>query len=87
MVILKGQKMKLRLPKRQPGTPGTEAFLVQFCDALDRSIPGLRTLFIVAALVAAAAHAGKVADFLLVIGLLFHFSIWFESWWITKRTH
>lgn len=86
MVISKGQQMKLRQPKRQPGLPGAEAFLVQVCDALDRSIPGLRTAFILAGLVAAAAHAGKAADFLFVTGLLLQFAIWFESWLTKKRT-
>ena len=79
--------MKLRLPKREPGAMGADPFLVQFCNALDRSIPLLRTLFIVAGLVAAAARVGKASDFLFVTGLLFHFAIWFESWWLTKRTH
>jgi hypothetical protein len=86
LVILKGQKMKLRLPKRQPETPGAEAFLVQFCEALDRSIPGLRTAFILVGLIAAAARTGASADFLFVTGLLFQFGIWFEHWWIAKRT-
>jgi hypothetical protein len=37
--------------------------------------------------VAAAAHSGQSADFLIAAGLLFHFAIWFEDWWITQRTH
>jgi len=86
MVILKGQKMKLRLPKRQTETPAAEAFLVQFSETLDRSIPGLRTVFIIAGLIAAAARVGATADFLFVTGLLFQLAIWFEHWWIAKRT-
>jgi len=78
--------MKFRLPKRQPATPGAEAFLAHFCESIDRSIPGLRTTFIIAGLVAAAARTGPAADFLFVTGLLFHFAIRFEHWWITKRT-
>jgi len=78
--------MKLRLPKRQPETPGAEAFLVQFCGTLDRSIPGLRTVFILAGLLAAAARIGPSADFLFATGLLFQLAIWFEHWWIAKRT-
>jgi hypothetical protein len=84
MVQLKGQHMKLRLPKRQTGKP--EAVLMLCCAALDRSIPVLRTVFIVAGLIVAAVRGGRLADFLFVTGLLFHFSISFEQWWITKRT-
>lgn len=72
--------MKPRLPKHQRGMPGAEAFLGQCCEALDRSIPGLRTIFMIAGLVAAAAHADKAADFLFVTGLLFQFAIWFDQW-------
>jgi hypothetical protein len=78
--------MKLRVPKRQPGTPGAEAFLAQCCEALDRSFPGLRTALIIAGLIAAAARTGQIADFLFVTGLLFHLAISFERWWIIKRT-
>jgi hypothetical protein len=78
--------MKLRIPKRQPGTQGAEAFLVQFCEAVDRSIPGLRTAFLIAGLIAAAMRMGTSADFLFVTGLLFQFAIWFESWWTMLRS-
>lgn len=79
--------MRLRLPKRQLGTPGTEAFLAQCSEALDRSIPGLRTILMVAGLVVAATRGGRIADFLFVTGFLFHLAISFEHWWIAKRTH
>jgi hypothetical protein len=78
--------MKLRLPKRQPDTPSVEAPLVQFCGAMDRSIPVLRTVFIIAGLIAAAARLGSGGDFLFVAGMLFQLSIWFQQWWIAKRT-
>jgi hypothetical protein len=45
--------MRLRLPKRQPGTPGGEAFLAQCGEALDRSIPGFRTALMLAGLLGA----------------------------------
>jgi hypothetical protein len=80
------REMRLRLPKRQPGTPGAEAFLAYCSEAVDRSIPGLRTVLMIAGIVAAAAHAGKLADFLFATGLLFHLAISFEGWWIAKRT-
>jgi hypothetical protein len=86
MVILKGQKMKLRLPKRQPDTPSIEASLVQFCGALDRSIPVLRTVLIIVGLIAAAVRLGSIGDFLFVTGILFQLSMWFQHWWIAKRT-
>jgi hypothetical protein len=85
MVILKGQQMKLRLPKREAGRSETGAFLVQCCVVFDQSIPALRTGFIIAGLVAAAAAGGKIADFLFVTGLILHLSISFEEWWLTKR--
>lgn len=86
MVISKGQNMKLRLPKRQPDTPSVEASLVQFCGALDRSIPVLRTILILAGLIAAAARLGPSGDFLFVTGMLFQLSMWFQHWLIAKRT-
>ncbi len=78
--------MRLRSPKRQPGTPGAEAFLAHFSETLDRSIPGLRTALMVAGILAAAARTGQIADFLFVTGLLFHCAISFEQWWMVKRT-
>jgi hypothetical protein len=76
--------MKLRLPKRDAGR--ADSSLAYLCEAIDRSIPVLRTALIVAGLVLAAVRGGRLADFLFVTGLLFHFSISFEHWWITKRT-
>ena len=78
--------MKLRIPKRQPGTPGAEAALVHLCEMLDRSIPGLRTMFLVAGVLAAAFQQGSMADFLFVTGLLFQLVIWFEHWWTTQQS-
>ena len=78
--------MKLRIPKRQPGTPGAEAALVHLCEMLDRSIPGLRTMFLVAGVLAAAFQLGSMADFLFVTGLLFQLVIWFEHWWTTQQS-
>jgi hypothetical protein len=60
---------------------------VYICEAFDRAIPGLRTVFLIAGLVAAAARTGLAADFLFVTGLLFQLAIWFEHWWIAQRTH
>lgn len=77
--------MKLRIPKRQPGLPGADTFLVQVCSAMDRSVSGLRTGFLVAGLVAAALRTGRTADFLFATGLLLQLSIWFESWWVAQR--
>jgi hypothetical protein len=79
--------MKLRLPKRQPGPTGVEVFLVHVCEGFDRAIPALRTAFLIAGLVAAAARTGHAADFLFATGLLFQLAIWFEHWWIAQRTH
>lgn len=79
--------MKRKLSQRQPGTPDSGAFLGQVCERLDRSVPGLRTAFLVAGVLAAAARTGRSADFLIAAGLLFHFAIWFEDWWIAQRTH
>jgi hypothetical protein len=63
-----------------------EALLVHFCASLDRSLPTLRTFFIVAGVIAAAARTGICSDILFVTGLLLQFAIWFEHWWMQKRT-
>ncbi|SDC21761.1 hypothetical protein SAMN05428966_101308 [Massilia sp. PDC64] len=77
--------MKLRLPKRQPGTPGAEAALVHLCEMLDRCIPILRTVFLIIGVLAAALRGGWIADFLFATGLLLQFVMWFDYWWVTKR--
>jgi hypothetical protein len=77
--------MKLRLPKRHSAA-NVEASLVHFFESLDRSLPTLRTFFIVTGVIAAAARTGIYSDFLFVTGLLLQLAIWFELWWIQKRT-
>jgi hypothetical protein len=77
--------MKLRLPKRH-SAPSVEALLVYVSASLDRSLPALRTFFIVTGVIAAAARTGIFSDFLFVTGILLQFAIWFEHWWIQKRT-
>jgi len=79
--------MKRKLSKRQPALPGNYALLGTLCEGLDRSVPGLRTAFLIAGVAAAAAHAGRSADFLFAAGLLFHLAIWFENWCNAQRTH
>jgi hypothetical protein len=73
--------MKIRIPKRQSGTPSAEALLAQWCEAFDHSIPHLRTAFMIAGLICAAFRTGVSADYLFVTGLLLHLVLWFESWW------
>lgn len=55
--------------------------------ALDKSIPTLRTILIVAGVAAAALKIGQTSDYLFAAGLLLHFSIWFEEWWRATRVH
>ena len=76
--------MKFRIPKRQAGMSG-EAFLISCCKTLDSSIPALRTAFLVAGVIAAGLRLGSAGDFLFVTGLLLHFSICFEKWWVQRR--
>ncbi|MGI4842044.1 MAG: hypothetical protein ACRYF7_01895 [Janthinobacterium lividum] len=78
--------MKFRIPKREAGMSG-EAFLISCCKTLDSSLPAMRTAFLVAGVIAAGLHLGRVGDFLFVTGLLLHFSIWFENWWGQRRRH
>lgn len=78
--------MKSRAPKRQPAVLRAEFVLLQFCAMLDRSIPACRTGFLIAGIMAAALRTGSSADYLFAAGLLFQFSIWFESWWRTRRS-
>lgn len=77
--------MKLRLPKRHSAA-NMETALVHVCESLDRSLPTLRTFFIVTGVIAAAARTGIFSDFLFVTGLLLQLAIWFGHWWIQKRT-
>jgi hypothetical protein len=78
--------MKFKEPKRESRTPDSETFAAQLCEALDLSVPGMRTALIIGGLIAAAARIGKTADFLFATGLLFHLAISFEHWWMKKRT-
>jgi hypothetical protein len=77
--------MKLRLPKRHSAA-NVEASLAHLFESLDRSLPTLRTFFIVTGVIAAAARTGIYSDFLFVTGLLLQLAIWFEHWWTQKRT-
>jgi len=52
---------------------------------LDRCIPILRTVFLIAGVLAAALKVGRTADFLFATGLLFQFAMWFNDWWIRTR--
>jgi hypothetical protein len=83
MVDPKGEQMKLRIHK--PDRPGAEAVLVEICAMLDRTIPVARTVFMVTGVIAAALRTGELADYLFLTGLLFHFAIWFENWWLSAR--
>ena len=56
-------------------------------NTLDKSMPILRTIFLIAGLAAAALNVGPTSDYLFAAGLLLHFSIWFEGWWRTARVH
>jgi hypothetical protein len=83
VVAPKGKHMKLRIHK--PSRSGTENMLVEFFDLLDRTIPGARTAFLVAGVLAAAQRTGASSDFLFATGLALQFTIWFESWWLSTR--
>lgn len=78
--------MKLRLPKRplQNPTPGIAA-VVHFCERVDRALPLLRTFLIIAGLLAAALKAGTFADYLFCGGLLLHWTLWFQRWWLGDK--
>jgi hypothetical protein len=77
--------MKTRIPKRQQDTANADEVLAQFCLALDRSIPTLRTALLAGGVIGAAARVGQTADYLFVTGLLFHWAMWFENWWCSRR--
>ena len=78
--------MKPERSNRQSGAQRAGAFLGQLSERLDRCMPGLRTAFLAAGVLAAAARTGQSADFLFATGLLFQFAIWFEQWWATDGT-
>ena len=74
--------MKSRMPKR-PLADSSPAIVVvsHYCERIDRAVPHLRTLFLVAGVLAAALQTGMVADYLFGAGLLLHWAIWFQRWW------
>jgi hypothetical protein len=74
--------MKIRMPKRplQNPAPAIDA-VSHFCERIDRAVPHLRTVFLIAGVLAAALKAGAVADYLFGAGLLLHWAIWFQRWW------
>lgn len=76
--------MKLRLPKRQAGISAGEGLLVHCCQALDSSMPFLRTAFLIVGVLAAAMQLGRPADFLFGTGLVLQLSIWFQNWWLKR---
>jgi hypothetical protein len=49
--------------------------------ALDKSVPVLRTVFLIVGIVTAGFGAGRLSDYVFAAGLLLHFTIWFERWW------
>lgn len=74
--------MKLRMPKRPLHTPsGAIAITSHYCERLDQTLPALRTVLLIAGVLAAALKAGTAADYLFVSGLLLHGAIWFQRWW------
>ena len=74
--------MKMRMPKRPLHTPTPAvAAVAHCCERVDRTIPHLRTLFLVAGVLAAALKGGAIADYLFGAGLLLHWAIWFQGWW------
>ena len=74
--------MKIRMPKRPlSGSSPAVATLSHFCERLDRTVPQLRTLLLIAGVLAAALQKGTVADYLFGAGLLLHWAIWFQRWW------
>jgi hypothetical protein len=78
--------MNSSIPKRKVGPSPKESYLVRFFEALDRSIPALRTAFLGAGILAAAAQSGTCADALFVTGLLFQFAIWFQDWSLVQES-
>jgi hypothetical protein len=57
------------------------AVVAHWCEKIDGAIPLLRTLLLIAGLLAAALRAGVMADYLFGGGLLLHWAIWFQRWW------
>jgi hypothetical protein len=54
---------------------------VRCISALDKCVPTFRTIFLIAGVVGAALGV-DTADYLFAAGLLLHFTIWFENWWL-----
>lgn len=74
--------MKLRMPKRPLQAPTSAVTAVAHCcERVDRTIPLLRSLLLIAGVLAAALRCGALADYLFGAGLLLHWAIWFQRWW------
>jgi hypothetical protein len=74
--------MRLKRLKRVFSTSATPTPNFIGClNALDKSVPILRTGLLIAGIVGAALGV-DTADYLFAAGLLLHFTIWFENWWL-----
>jgi hypothetical protein len=77
--------MNLKRLKRVLSMSGIPAMGVAGCiSTLDKSVPTFRTAFLIAGVLGAALGV-DTADYLFAAGLLLHFTIWFESWWLALR--
>ncbi|GAB3415115.1 hypothetical protein GCM10027318_31640 [Massilia agilis] len=80
--------MNLKRLRKAFATPGRPSSAGLSCiSSLDRSIPTLRTVLIIAGIVGAALDVDVTADYLFAAGLLLHFTIWFEDWWRAARAN
>jgi hypothetical protein len=78
--------MNFKRLKRVFSTSGNSTRSVAGCiSTLDNSVPTFRTVFLVAGIVGAALGV-DIADYLFAGGLLLHFTIWFENWWLALGT-
>lgn len=63
----------------------SSAFVLGCIRSLDRSLPAFRTILLATGIVGAALDVDLVADYMFATGLLVHFTIWFEGWWMARH--
>lgn len=79
--------MNLKRRRQVSCATGGAAQSVVWCiRTLDKSIFALRTAFLISGVIGAAFRVDNIPDYLFSAGLLLHFTICFENWWVAKRS-
>jgi hypothetical protein len=82
-----GEQMNLKRFAQKFVAFGGATPSVAFCiSTLDKGVFALGTALLIAGVLGAALEIETTPDYLFAGGLLLHFTIWFEGWWLSSRT-